>query len=84
MSNLKSRLIKLEESRTAKAGQQVTHVNSEETRQWLKDTVKSINDGTYVAEPKKPREPLPPHASFTKRWLYETLERLESENEQLK
>jgi len=81
MSNLKSRLIKLEESRTAKAGQPMPHVNSEETRQWLNDTVQSINDGTYIPQPRKP---LAPDAGFTTRWLHEILERLESENEQLK
>jgi hypothetical protein len=79
MSSLKNRVLKIEQSRDAL--EPMPPVNSEETRQWLNDTVQSINDGTYIPQPRKP---LPPDASFTKRWLHEILEGLESENEQLK
>lgn len=79
--NVKSRLIKLEENHTAKSRQRVTHVNSEETRQWLNDIVQSINDRTYIPQPRKL---LAPDAGFTTRWLHEILERLELENEQFK
>ena len=76
MSNLKSRLLRLEESRAAQTGQQVAY-DSEETRQWLNDIIQSINDGTYIPEPKTPRKPLPPDASPTAIWLDEILNEME-------
>jgi hypothetical protein len=64
---------------------QMPHVTSEETRQWINDLIqKSINDGSYVAEPKKPREPLPPDAGHSTRFTRELLERMERRDEQLK
>ena len=78
--NVKNRLIKLEENRTAKSRQRVTHVNSEETRQWLNDTVQSINDGTHIPTPWIIR-PVPPGTGPTGMYLHNILNRI-AENEQ--
>jgi hypothetical protein len=78
--SIKARLVKIEKSRAATA-KPMPHVNSEEPRQWLDGVIQSINEGTHIPEP---REPLPPDAGFSTRWIHEILERLESENEQLK
>ncbi len=80
MSNLKNRILKIEQS---KAGQQVAYVDSEKTRQWLNDLIQSINDGTHIPDP-TPRKPLPPDASPTAIWLDEMLNEIDKRHEHTK
>jgi predicted transcriptional regulator len=54
MSNLKTRLAKLEEAQKSKAVYQETPESEEKTQQWLDNTIQrlneSLNDGTHVPE----------------------------------
>ncbi len=80
MSRLKTRLVKLEVNEKTKAKQQVTFESSEETRQWLENTIQSINEGTHISTPWIIR-PIPSGSGSTGTFLHNTLNRI-AENEQ--
>ena len=86
---LQNRVSRLEETHPAQAKQQVTHQSSEESRQWLNDTIQRIKErrrlidagiieDTYTP---KPRMPLPPDASPTKLWLDDIFNEMEMRHE---
>ena len=86
---LQNRVSRLEEIHAAQAKQQVTYQSSEESRQWLNDTIQRINErrrlidagiieDTYTP---KPRMPLPPDASPTNLWLDDIFNEMEMRHE---
>jgi hypothetical protein len=79
MSNIKNRLIKLEETQAAQT-KQVSYVSSEETRQWLNDLIQSINDGTHISKPWVIR-PAPSNAGPATTFTYNLLNRITEQQE---
>jgi hypothetical protein len=87
--NIKTRLIKLEQSFAVKAKQPLPFESREESRQWLHDAIQRINErrrlidegiieNTYTPQPKTP---LLPHASPAKIWLDNILNEIEIRHE---
>jgi hypothetical protein len=72
--SIKTRLIMLEQSSAVKAEQPLPFESSEESRQWLHDTIQRINERKRLIDEsiiedtytRQPRTPLPPDASPSK------------------
>jgi hypothetical protein len=80
MSNLKTRLAKLEEAQKSKAVYQETPESEEKTRQWLDNTIRDINErqrlideGLIIEGPQEPIKPLRPDASPTQIWMHDQM-----------